>query len=481
MREKQVIVIGGGITGLTVAYQLQKLANQHALPISCKVFEQDTRFGGKIRSHRTDELTVELGPDSIFTPKLVGRNFIQELDLQNDVVASNPSGGTYVLHNRSLQPLPTGMFSGIPTDLGAFARTSLLSPVGKARALADLFLPSMNINSDMSLGRFLRRQLGNEVVDVMIAPMMAGIHAADIDHLSLDAVMPSLRQIYEKHRSLIRGAMNQKKQRASVAQQIEQPMFISLQNGLESLVERLLERLQDETALVSRTQALRICKRSDSGYDVTVHRAGKQTVLRADAVVITTPAFSAAKMLSGLSLDAQLLNQIRYVSTATILVGYPKNHLESRIPGSGFLIPRSEPTPMTACTVVSKKWAHAVRSHQTVLRWYVGRDGAEAAVDWSDELLISKITRDLEDVIGSIGDPEFRLVTRWHHAMPQYDVGHLDRVEAIEKQLIEYPGIVLAGSAYRGMGIPDCIQDATRAALRISELFTSTDGKRVTA
>lgn len=240
-------------------------------------------------------------------------------------------------------------------------------------------------------------------------------------------------------------------------------MFVTLKNGLETLVERLLQQLTGTVDFALQTRVQHILRRDEGGYDIVFQRDGTPITVQADVIVITTPAFAAADLLSSLGMSLPLLRSIRYVSTATVIVGYRQDpSVVAQF--SGFLVPPHEKNPLTACTVVSNKWPHAVRPGQTVYRGYVGRDGDEGAVEWDDDSLIQTTHGTLEHVLGTLGSPEMSLVTRWPQAMPQYDVGHVTRVNSIDEQLRAFPGILLAGAAYRGSGIPDCIKDGTRAA-----------------
>lgn len=470
MREKRVVILGGGISGLTAAYYLRKLARENGIAIRCMVLESDTRFGGKIRTWRTDTSTLELGPDSLFTPKFQGIDLIDELELRGDIVPMN-AAGTYLFRSGKLHPLPPGLTAGIPSDIQSFARTRLVSPQGKLRALRDLILPGPPLDGDVSLGLFLRKRFGNEFVDVMVAPLLAGIHAADIDRLSLDATMPSLRKLYEEHRSLIRGVMSQKKRRQPGDLQARGPLFISLKHGLESLVERLVENLRPDVDLVTQARCISVAPQgSGDGYCVRIEQRGVTTELAADAVMVTVPAYQAAHLLEPFAFNTDLLSGIRYVSTATVVMGHKSDGIQP-VSGSGFLVPATESASITACTVVSTKWPHAIRGHDAVFRCYVGRDGQEDIVDESDESILGKVRSDLQRATGALPTPLLHRVTRWHRAMPQFDVGHLQRMEWIDRALSNHPGIQLAGAAYRGMGIPDCIRDGAQAAVKIIDFL----------
>ncbi len=524
MRERHVVVLGGGITGLAAAFRLRKLARDGDVPLRISVFEADNRFGGKISTYQTEKYTLELGPDSIFTPKLRGISLLDELNLTEQTVPVNPSK-TFVMRHSQLHPLPPGVSSGIPTDFRAMATTKLLSMPGKIRALKDYLVPGEPLAGDVAIGKFLRDRLGDEVVDVLAAPLLAGIHAADIDKLSLDATMPMLRQMYAESRSLMRGMMAAQAKRASAgtgagsgsagsgstapggagpsanpdASAKKSSVFVSFQGGLQSLIDRLVESLSQDAQLVTDAKALSVRTKDEGGYDVIVSvKGGQPSHVSADAVVVTLPAFQAADVLSDLPIDDSLLRQVRYVSTGTVLLGYDQEDVASypqsgaqsgaqsgqggaegtmgsgsKIPGSGFLVPRGETVSMTACTVVSSKWPHAVRGNEKVFRCYVGRDGQEEILEADDEWILQRVTADLAKLDDSLNKPTLRFITRWPSAMPQYDVGHLDRLNKLDQQIQQCPGVSLAGAAYRGMGIPDCIRSADTAAAKTMEFLAN--------
>ncbi len=469
MNQRHVVIIGGGITGLAAAYQLRKLSDT-GHPLKCTVIERDSRFGGKIATRRTSEYTLELGPDSIFTRKPAGIEFIRELGLEAQIVPVSPSSGTFVWHNGQLQPLPPGVATGLPSDLAAFAKTKLLTTQGKFRALADLILPLEPLHGDISLGELLRKRLGDEVVNVMVSPLLAGIHAGDIDRLSLDAVMPMWRKLYEEHRSLILGTIAMKKKAQSAPPTPTGPIFINLDNGLEQLVDRLVQSIEGFADLHLNTSALDIEKNLSGKYEITVLKDGVPLIIEADAIIVTTPAFAAADLLASLDISLDSLRSIRYAHTATVSFGYQETPSSYQMAGSGYLVPRNEGATITACTIVSTKWTNASKNGNLLVRCYVGRDGDEEAVDWTDERLIQATLSDLEKSIGLNERPDFIEIKRWKYSMPQYDVGHLERIQLIEEALKDHPGIILAGAAYRGLGIPDCIKDAAHAVKRISLL-----------
>lgn len=471
MRARHVVILGGGITGLVAAYRLSQSRETTAGPIQCTIIEQDSRFGGKIHTERSDDYTLELGPDSIYTRKSGGTELIEELGLEDDIVAVSPGTQTLVWHDGRLQPLPAGFSIGVPSDLRGLVETPLLSLDGKRRALEDLLLPYEPLGNDVSLGQFLRSRLGDELVDIIASPLLAGIHAGDIDRMSLEATMPVLKKLHLEHRSLLLGAMTLVRQAppSTTVSTPTKPVFINLRLGLQQLIETLVARLTGLVQLELNTRAVAIQKTQSGKYLIRVMHNGVERPLEADAVIATTPAFVTADLVAHLPLNTNSLRALRYASTATVSFGYKRSPLPPDFSSSGFLIPRDEGTIITACTVVSNKWSHAARTGNTLIRCYVGRDGAEEALAWDDGMLVAEVAKDLRKSLGVDATADFVEVKRWPKSMPQYDVNHLNRVQEIEDDLASSPGLALAGAAYRGMGIPDCIHDATRAAKLIEQ------------
>ena len=473
MDSMHVVVVGGGITGLTAAHHLIEWSRREGFPLRCTLLEESQRFGGKIRTYRDESgLSVELGPDSIFTPKPAGMQLIGDLGLQERVIYAATNGGTFISRNGVLHSLPDGMFAAVPADMGAFARTSLISPAGKLRVLRDLLLPGRPLVDDVALGAFLRRRLGAEFVDNVASPLLAGIHAGDIDRLSLDAVAPVLRRLYERYGSLMRGAWMERPRRRPG----ERPpaLFASLTGGLEALVDQLVLYLSEQATLRLGARVRRVRRRPAGSYELMVQTSRDESLMHADAVILAVPSFAAAEVLPSVGIHPGLLRTIRYVSTATVLLAYeyPADVLGLR--GTGFLIPKGEHSRFSAVTIVSNKWPGSVTERfGAVVRGYIGRDGYDGWTSLSDQELMEAFARELRSRFGIAADPTFGKVTRWENAMPQYEVGHKSRVRQIEHQLEATPGLFLAGAAYRGMGIPECVDDGRHAANSVTDFLTS--------
>ena len=449
--------MGAGVGGLAAAHALLS-ASTPELPVDVTVLEASGRAGGKLHTIELDGLSVEAGADSFVVRKPWAVELCAELGLQDEVVIPG-STGAYVLTRRGLVPFPDRAPFGIPADPGELLRWEGLPRGPKLRALLDLVLPAAKARGDEPLGALLRRRLGTGVATVMVEPLLAGLHAGDPTRLSVEATFPELHVWERRHGSLLRGA--KAAARSSREEKGRQPMFATTWGGLGRLAERLVERIGGDRVRLD--HPVSGMEADPSGY--RVRAAGK--VLHADAVVLATPAFEAARLLSGLSPGAaEELQAIPYVSTAVVLAAYPRGTAE-RIPqGTGFVVPASE-AAVTACTWISRKWPSPAFGDRAVVRSFVGRAGDESVLEMDDEQLAAKVADELESALGIGSPPAAYRVVRWNRSMPQYEVGHLERVGRIEAVLASRPGIFVTGSAYRGVGIADCIGQGGRTAERV--------------
>jgi oxygen-dependent protoporphyrinogen oxidase len=479
---KRIAIIGGGISGLAAAYHLKRRAQKERLDISCVLFERDSRLGGKIRTHREGGFVMEEGPDSILARKPAGVGLIRELGLESEMVGSNPAAmKTYIFHKGKLESIPPGTNMGVPAKFGPFASTALVSWPGKLRALFDLVLPKSEVRSDVALGAFLRRRLGDEVVNHVVEPLVAGVYAGSVDELSLRATFPQYLELEQKYRSLILGSIRQRRQvkarqpEATAGTRTAQTStgrsaFVTLNNGLQTIVERLYDELHTWAELHVNTSVEGVARRGSGQYELKVVDANGPRAVEADAVIVCTPAHVAADLLAPLCETAERLRSIPYISTAVVLLGFHRESLPAGLDGAGFVVPRTEGRNITACTFTSSKWPHTAPKGQVLVRCYVGRAGQQEVLSQSDEEMVETVRAELRDILGISATPWFTRVVRWNHAMPQYRVGHLELVTDMDKAIREQvPGVFLAGAGYRGVGIPDCIQDGTNAADRAIE------------
>ncbi|WP_110114368.1 protoporphyrinogen oxidase [Bacillus sp. CGMCC 1.16541] len=461
-KNKKVVIIGGGITGITAAYYLQKEINEKGLPIEFTLIEATHRLGGKIQTISRGGFTIERGPDSFLARKLSMSKLIKEVGLDHKLV-HNSTGKSYVLVKNRLHRIPEGAVMGIPTQISPFVTTGLFSPAGKLRAAADFVIPRTKVDGDQALGSFFRRRLGDEVVENLIEPLLSGIYAGDIDRLSLNATFPQFLHAEQKHRSLIVGM---KKQRAlqpkPMGEQKKKGMFLTLTTGLQSLVEAIEAQLTPQSVLKG-TRVEHI-KKIDEGFTLTLNN-GK--VIEADSVIVTSPHQAAQSMLAHYEMFEPFQN-MPSTSVATIAMAFPEEAIKQDIDGTGFVVSRNSDYTITACTWTHRKWPHTTPKGKVLLRCYVGKAGDEAIVDQSDDEIMKVVLDDLNKIMNIDTTPEFYIVTRWKEAMPQYTVGHKERLEVLSQQLqSELKGLYLAGSSYEGLGLPDCIDQGEEAVKKV--------------
>jgi oxygen-dependent protoporphyrinogen oxidase len=456
--KRTVVIIGGGITGITAAYYLQKTIKEQQLPIECKLVEATHRLGGKIQTVVRDGFVIERGPDSFLARKLSASRLIHEVGLQNEIV-HNATGKSYILVNGKLYPIPGGAVMGIPTKIRPFVTTGLFSPLGKLRAAFDFVLPPTKTEGDLSLGQFFRRRLGDEVVENLIEPLLSGIYAGDIDQLSLMATFPQFFHIEQKHGSLVLGA---KRTTPKSERQSRKGAFQTLKTGLQSLVDEVEKRLKPGSVV----KGIRVEKVEVQRTNYRL-RLSNGEIWTADSVIVTTPHQTVPAMFSDYAFF-EPFKAVPATSVATVALAFPESAIEQDIDGTGFVVSRRSDYTITACTWTHKKWPHSAPKGKALLRCYVGRPGDEAIVEQSDDEIVNIVMDDLNKIMRITGRPEFSIVSRWKEAMPQYTVGHKERIEAIKKNMAEQlPGVFLAGCSYEGLGLPDCIDQGEEAVKKV--------------
>ena len=466
---KKVAIIGGGITGLTVAYYLQKAIYSQNLPVTYRLFERSDRLGGKIQTDYTNGFVIERGPDSFLARKVSASRLAKEVGLEDDLLA-NDTGQSYVLKGKKLYPVPGGSIMGIPTELAPFITTQLFSPAGKARAAVDLMLPRVTkANEDQSLGSFFRKRLGDEVVDNLIEPLLSGIYAGDIDQLSLMATYPQFFEAEQKYRSIIMGMKKGTPKRPldkSGDKKKSKGIFLSFRRGLQSLVDAIEEHLDKESVF----KECDIAKVEKQGERYCLHFADGSTELF-DHVVITTPPHVTHQLFSDYE-AVRYLEKMPATSVATVALAYPLAKIKDNLDGTGFVVSRRGNYKITACTWTHKKWEHTAPVGYGLLRFYVGRPDDEAIVDESDETIVKTVLEDVKQVMDIEGEPDFYRITRWKKAMPQYVVGHKHRIAILQEQVARtLPGTIFTGASYAGIGLPDCIDQGEAAVEKLLEFL----------
>jgi len=454
-----ITIIGGGIAGLSTAFYLQKKSQALDTPLTYSLIESDSQFGGKIVTQTDENFVIEGGPDSFVTMKPGGLQLCRDLGLADRLIPTNDHRrNIFVLKNGKLTPFPGGYRLTVPTEFIPFALSRLISPWGKLRMGLDLLIPPRRENGDESLASFIRRRLGQEALDKIGGPMMAGIYVADPERLSMQSTFPQFLQMEQKYGSLIRAMRQAKQNRPTANGSGKKPaMFNSLRGGMGELVDTLVSQLEGDLRPGCRVVCLRYLA---PGFKVTTDSCGALTT---DAVVLATPAFVAANLLE--SVDPQLtelLRQIRYVSTATVSLGFRRADVAGQhsFDGFGFMIPKSEGRQILACTWSSTKFDHRTANDDILVRVFVGGEGNENLVTLPDEDLVKLVRQELAGIMGVTATPTTHKIFRWVKGNAQYDVGHLERVAKIETLAARVPGLYLTGSAFRGIGIPDCVSNA---------------------
>jgi len=467
----RIVIIGGGISGLSSAFYMLRQAREARRQLQVTIVDEAPRAGGKIETLRKEGFVIEKGPDSFLARKQAIIDLARELGMEEELTALNPDARkTYILHQGKLHPMPTGLMLGIPTDLEALQDSELLSEEGKLRVSEELELPACEGDEDESIGSFLERRLGREAVKTLAEPLLAGIYAGELDKLSLRATFPQFRAAELQHGSVIRGMQAGRTAAAAAAAQSDVPeqvrgsVFLTFRGGLSSLVERLEQTLAPDVDFRYGARATAIHKQAEHGaapYEVELSSGQR---LAADTVVVTTQGFAAAELLRSLT-DVSALDSVRYVSVANVVLAFDKAQFGQTFDGSGFVIPRTEGRQITACTWTSTKWLHTSPDDKVLLRCYVGRSGAEEFVQWDDAQLTEVVREEVREIMGITAEPLFVEVTRLHHSMPQYAIGHVERMAAFRSRLAEeLPGLWVTGAAFDGVGLPDCIRQGKEAA-----------------
>jgi len=467
--KKKVVIIGGGITGLSAAFYLQKEVKEKGLPIDLTMVEAKPRLGGKIETVRHDGFTIERGPDSFLERKKSATNLVKDIGLGDELV-NNATGQSFVYARDRLHPIPEGAVMGIPTNIQPFITSSLFSFSGKIRAAADFILPAKKVEGDQSLGHFFKRRLGHEVVEHLIEPLLSGIYAGDIDRLSLKSTFPQFYEIEQKHRSLILGMKKtMPKQNQKHQPNKKKGIFQTVKTGLQSIVETIEKQLDDVE--IHKGMKVETISRHEKGYKLALSNG---MILEADAIILATSHNVIPTMFQEKESIFSYFFNMPSTSVATVAMAFPEEAVNMRASGTGFVIARNSGFTITACTWTHKKWPHTTPKGKALLRAYVGKAGDEAIVEQSDDVIVKTVLDDLNQIMDVGSNPEFSVVTRLKHSMPQYNVGHNEKIREIKEKLEEkYPGIFLAGASIEGLGIPDCIDQGKQAVSDILKFLST--------
>lgn len=479
--ERHVVVVGGGIAGLAAAHALLMRGRSSEGPAPrVTLIEAEQRLGGQVRSEPIASHRLDVGAESLMTRTPAAIELCRELGLEEELVAPSQSA-MFVWARGRLRPLPPGILGGMPQGTWPLLRSGILSPAGVARAALDLLLPASRIDGDCSVAELVRPRLGSQVLDRLIDPLLGTIYAADCEALSAQSTAPQILKAAGESRSLIRGlrAAAGAQRGSPAAGRPSQdagkrgrpggaPPFVSLPGGLGRIVERLVESL-DGAELRRGVRAERLQRSADGRYLLRVS-GGEQ--LLSDGVVLATPAGQTASVLDELCAPAAAgLRAIDYASTVVVTMRYPASAAQRPLEWAGMMVPRSERRLLGALTAMSAKWPHLAADGEIWLRCSVTRRSAVAALELEDAEIVGRLAAELREALGLRGGPLEAHVTRWRRSLPLYQPGHSSRVTEIEAHLRPLPALALAGAAYKGIGVPQCIQQGREAAQRVlSEL-----------
>jgi len=486
-KPRRVAVIGGGVSGLAAAYTLAR-ARQAGAPVEEMLIEASPRLGGVIRTETMDGFVIEAGPDSFLAEKPQAAAMARELGLGDDLMGSNDHARrTYILHRGRLLPLPDGLMFLVPTRLWPMVTTKLLPLSTKLAAACELFSsPPPSDVGDESVASFVRRHFGAAMVENIADPLLAGVYGGDSAALSARSVLPRFWEMERQHGSLTRAtlaAMRRRRKASSnpnngpdsagtgTAPPRQLPLFMTLQGGLQQMTEKLAAEVDKYRVLVRhRVLAVEFAPGGPGGATDSCSRRFQiacegSKVYDADAVVLALPAYLAGSLVSPLDHRlSELLEGIPYSSSMTVSLGFDEPARAALPAGFGFLVPRKEQRRMLACTFVHAKFHHRTPEGKAMLRCFLGGARDPDVLGLKDEEVLAIVRRELKEIMNFIAEPRFFRVHRWPASMAQYPVGHRERVSAIEERLQDLPGLYLAGNAYSGIGISDCIRTGRSAA-----------------
>ena len=461
---KRIAVIGGGVSGLAAACELEKKIKNGA-ELEYVIFEASSRFGGVLQTENIDDFAIEAGPDSFLTEKTSAADLCRELGLGNQLISSNDGERkTYILVKGRLVPLPDGLMFMVPTKI----QSTLLSPLfpwtTKLRMLAEWFYRPPSEVHESTVAKFVQRHYGREMVERLADPLLAGVYGGSADELSANAVLPRLVELEAKYGSLGRGMVALRK----VRREKQSSIFTSLRNGMQEMSDAMLSRIPEAA------------RRPNAPVQSVAPESGKWLVVsnerteEFDGVVFALPAYVCADLLQS-SAPQQFssdLRQIPYSSSVTVALAYDE---DIRVPpGFGFLVPRSEGKRILACTFVHQKFAGRAPGSKALLRCFLGGSRDEQILHSTDKELEAIVRRELGEILGLSATPLFTRIYRWPKAIAQYLVGHKAIVDRIKSMLSEVPGLALAGNAYGGIGIPDCLRSGSEAAMKVLSDFAIT-------
>jgi protoporphyrinogen/coproporphyrinogen III oxidase len=456
---KRVAIVGGGISGLSAAFALEQ-QRRAGTPVEYIVFESSSRLGGVLVTDRVDGCLIEAGPDSFLTEKPWAINLCRQIGLSDQLIGSNDrQRKTYILANGKLVVMPDGLMFMVPTKIVPTVFSPLFSFGTKLRMAREWFHPPHNAEHDETVAAMVERHYGREMVDRLADPLLSGVYGGEASTLSVRAVLPRFAEMEAKYGSLGRAMLAARSRTAGASKGLARPLFTSLKAGMQQMIDALVARLSP-SSLIRNTQVTEIAQGSERWTLGFRERSD-----HFDAVIIAVPAGAAAALLPPCSPElAQELSAVNYTSSVTVTLGYGQKVRSSLPPGFGFLVPRSEGKQMLAATFVHNKFPHRAPEDRGLIRCFLGGGRNEQVLELSDDQILRTVLDELRQIVNVTADPLFARVYKWKSAMAQYGVGHLERLQRIERLCQRLPGLALAGNAYHGIGVPDCVRSGSDAA-----------------
>ena len=464
----RVAVIGAGVSGLAAAHRLLELGKDQQRPVSVTLFEAGPHTGGVIGTRRIDDYLVELGADMFITNPPYAMNLCRRLGLENELIPTEDQfRRSLVLHRGKPVSVPDSFQLLSPVEIWPVLRSPLFTWPGKLRMGLEYFLPKSTNDADESLAHFVRRRFGREALERLVQPLVGGIYTADPERLSLLATMSRFRDMERAHGSVIRGLRKKAASREgdATASGARYGMFASLKNGIDSLLEALRNRVAEGASVRVETPISGLTPRPEGGYLLTLPEGVLESF---DAVVLAISTYRIADLVASLSSSlAADLRKIEYASTAIVVSGYKLSDIDHPLDAFGLVIPAIEKRKILAVSFTSRKFPGRAPDGRIILRTFVGGAMQPELLKQSDTEIQAMVQAELSRILGVRGVPDFSIVARWDRAMPQYHVGHVDLVSRIEEAVAAHPGLALAGNAWHGVGIPDCIHSVELAAEKV--------------
>ncbi|MCU1303828.1 MAG: protoporphyrinogen oxidase [Candidatus Sulfotelmatobacter sp.] len=460
----RVAIVGGGISGLAAAFTLEE--SRRSGTVEYTLYESSSRLGGVLRTESIEGCLVEAGPDSFLSEKPWASDLCREIGLGDQLIGSTDADRkTYILVRGRLIPMPDGLMFMVPTKILATGFSPLFSWTTKLRMAQELFRSAQVTGGDESVASLVKRHYGEEVVDRLADPLLSGIYGGEADSLSVRAVLPRFAEMERTHGSLGRSMLEARRKMPRKAHEPAKSIFTSLKNGMQQLVENLVLKLNRSSLLVN--TPVQFVEFEGGHWKVSAGAKSDQF----DAVILALPAHAAAGILS--SCNPELsgeLSAIGYSSSIAVGLGYDREVRRALPPGFGFLVPHSEGKRLLAATFVHNKFPHRAPNDRALLRCFFAGSNADNIWELSDDSIIAIARNELQQILRLRSTPLFARVYRWKSAMAQYGVGHLERLDRIDRLRRQLPGLALAGNGYRGIGVPDCIRSGREAARQAMEM-----------